>query len=240
MRFKYSIILFLALINLPGSGQSVNPIQRYILFHGIVMDAVSQVPIINPGYRINENLSGTGGADGKFSFYVSRGDTVVFTSMGYRLTTLFVSDSLRVKEYVAGVFMHTDTISIGEVVIVPRPGDLKSEIMKMKPEYNQELSNAKDNISMSVYQGLNNTNTLGDPISNYELIKQKQKIDAYEKGGIPSDRIVGISPLLLLPAAYLLMNGIPSKPAPPSPRISNKELEQIQKIHNDLIYKKKE
>jgi hypothetical protein len=240
MRFKYSIILFLALISLSGSGQSVNSDKDYILFHGIVMDADSQVPIPNPGYRINKYASGSGGIDGKFSFYVTRRDTVIFTSLGYRPTTLYISDTLPGREYVAGVFMQTDTFAIGEVVIVPRIGNLKSEIMLMKPEYNQELANAKDNINISVYQGFNNKSSLGDPFTNYELLKQRQKFDAYEKGGIPSDKMIGISPLILIPAAYLLMNGIPAKPVPPAPRVSNKELEQIQKIHNALIYKKKE
>jgi hypothetical protein len=210
----------------------------YILFHGMVMDAELQTPIPNTGYRINNNVLGSGEADGKFSFYVERRDTVLFTSLGYMPTTFYISDTLVGKEYVAGVYMQTDTISIGEVIILPRMGSLKTEMLLMKPEYNQELSNAKDNITISTYQGLNNKSSLGDPYTNYEILKQKQKQDAYEKGGIPSDKMVGISPLLIVPAAYLLMNGMPSKPVPPSPRVSNKELEQIRMIHNELIYKK--
>ena len=42
---------------------------------------------------------------------------------------------------------------------------------------------------------------------NYAVISQKQKIDAFEKGGIPSDKIVGLNALLLIPAAaYMLLN----------------------------------
>ena len=215
----------------------MNSTQGFILFHGIVMDAETQTPVPNTDYVINRIPGGASDANGKFSFYVNRGDTVTFTSMGYHSTTLNISDTLRGREYVAGVFLNTDTIVIGEVIIVPRIGDLKTEVMLMKPESNQELINAKDNIKISVYQGLNNQSTLGDPYTNYELLKQKQTIEAYERGGIPSDQIAGISPLLLLPAAYMLMNGLPQKPKPPSPRVSDKELEQIRKIHNQLIYK---
>jgi hypothetical protein len=240
MKIKVSIMLFLILATLTGSGQTVNQNNDLILFHGIVMDADTQTSIPNPVYCINKDLSGSCGPDGKFSIYLTRRDTVIFTSLGYRPTTFFISDTLAGREYVAGVFMQTDTISIGEVIIIPRIGDLKTEVMLMKPEYNQELTNAKDNINISVYQGLNNKSLLGDPYTNYEILKQKQRIDAKEKGGIPSDRMIGISPLILIPAAYLLLNGMPEKPLPPAPRISNKELEKIRKIHNDLIYNTKE
>ena len=37
---------------------------------------------------------------------------------------------------------------------------------------------------------------------------------AYEKGGIPSDQTVGLNPLLVIPAAYLLIKGLPEKPGP--------------------------
>ena len=231
-------MLFISVLRL--SGQSVTSQPDYILFHGIVMDANSQTPIPNPAYSINNIITGTGETDGKFSFYVERRDTVIFTSLGYRPTKFNISDTLVGREYVAGVYLQTDTISIGEVIILPRIGSLKTEMLLMKPENNQELSNAKDNITISTYQGLNNKSILGDPYTNYEILKQKQKQDAYEKGGIPSDKIIGISPLLIVPAAYLLMNGMPSKPVPPAPRVSNKELEYIRKTHNDLIYKGKE
>jgi hypothetical protein len=233
---RYQIIISLLFWSLTSYGQSVNSTQGYILFHGIVMDAETQSPVPNADYIINRIAGGSSGEDGKFSFYVNRRDTVTFSSLGYQSTTLHISDTLKGREYVAGVYLNTDTVSIGEVIIVPRIGDLKTEVMLMKPETNQELINAKDNIKISVYQGLNSKSTLGNPYTNYELLKQRQTIEAYERGGIPSDQIAGISPLLLLPAAYMLMNGLPQKPKPPSPRVSDKELEQIRKIHKQLIF----
>jgi hypothetical protein len=238
MRTSISILLFLSVFRLSGQNTTSQP--DFILFHGIVMDAGSQTPLPNPGYRINRDTGGSGGADGKFSFYVTKGDTVLFTYLGYIPSTMLISDTLAGKEYVAGIYLQTDTISIGEVIIFPRIGDLKTEILMMKPGTSQELINAKDNINISVYQGLNSRSTMGNPNTNYELIKQQQRLDAYEKGGIPSDKMIGISPLLIIPAAYLLMNGLPSKPAPPSPRVTDKDIERIRKIHNDLIYKDRE
>jgi hypothetical protein len=70
-------------------------------------------------------------------------------------------------------------------------------------------------------------------------LRQRQKIDASEKGGIPSDKIVGLSPLLLAPAAYLLVHGLPEKPAPFEQKLTNEELEKIQKAYQETLNQKK-
>jgi hypothetical protein len=80
---------------------------------------------------------------------------------------------------------------------------------------------------LSAYQGRISQGKLGDPASNYEFLRQKQKADTYEKGGIPSDKMVGISPFMLLPAAYLLINGLPDKPPTLKPQITRQEIDQL-------------
>lgn len=89
------------------------------------------------------------------------------------------------------------------------------------------IENARHNVAISAYQGRTTTGKLGDPASNYELIRQTQKINAFERGGIPSDKIVGLSPFMILPAAFLLLNGLPEKPSPLKPEISDSELDEI-------------
>jgi hypothetical protein len=101
------------------------------------------------------------------------------------------------------------------------------------------MDNARYNIAISAYQGRTTQGKLGDPQSNYDLIRQKQKNDAYEKGGIPSDRIAGISPLLLIPAAYLLIHGVPERPAPYENKLTLQELDQIQKKYLESLKQKK-
>ncbi len=87
--------------------------------------------------------------------------------------------------------MHTDTLSIGEIVIVPRLRNLKSEMLYSRSESSTQLENAKYNLEVSAYQGKITSNKLGDPAANYEILRQRQREDAYSKGQIPSDRIVG-------------------------------------------------
>jgi hypothetical protein len=210
-----------------------------ILFHGLVMDATNLSPIANSQIMINKAFSSVSGNDGTFSFYVNRKDTVLFKSLGYKPTVMYVSDTLKGGEFVAGIYMHSDTLSIGEVVIIPRIVNLKSEIMNARSKTPSTFENARYNVAVSAYQGRNSRSVLGDPADNYSALRNKQKVDAYERGGIPSDKIIGISPLLLLPAAYLLIKGLPEKPAPMKPDITNHELDQIYKKYIEILKQRK-
>jgi hypothetical protein len=203
------------------------------------MDAKTLSPIANSQIMINRAFSSVSGNDGTFAFYVNRNDTVVFKSLGYKSTILYISDTLTGREFIAGIYMNSDTLSIGEVVIVPRFTNLKSEILNARTKTPAIMENARYNVAISAYQGRNSQNKLGDPAANYELLRQKQKVDAYERGGIPSDKMVGISPLLLIPAAYLLIHGLPEKPAPLTPQLNNQEVDQIHKKYLEMLNAKR-
>jgi hypothetical protein len=151
-----------------------------------------------------------------------------------------VSDSLKGSEFNAGIYMHTDTISIGEVIIVPHYTNLRSEILNAPTKVPPEMDNARYNVAISGYQGRTTQGKLGDPASNYGLLRQKQNIDAYEKGGIPSDMISGINPLLLIPAAYLLFHGLPERPAPMEKKLTIREIEQINEKYLEYIQLRKQ
>lgn len=240
MKSIFFIILSICILNQAGFSQGKENAGIRILFHGLVMDANTLSPLASSQIMINRAFSSVSGNDGTFAFYVNRNDTVVFKSLGYKSTILFVSDTLTGREFIAGIYMNSDTLSIGEVVIVPRLINLKSEIMNAKTKTPATMENARYNVAVSAYQGRNSQNKLGDPASNYELLRQNQKVDAYERGGIPSDKMVGLSPLLLIPAAYLLLHGLPEKPAPLKPQLSDQEVDQIQKKYIETLKQRKE
>ena len=209
-----------------------------ILFHGIMMDASSLTPISNSQILINNSLTSVTGTNGTFSLYVNRKDTVLFKHLGYKPTSMFVSDTLAGLEYAAGIYMQSDTLMIGEVVIVPRFTNLRSEIMKPR-RIPPTLENARYNVAMSGYQGRTTQGQLGDPATNYSLLRQRLKTDAYEKGEIPSDMIGGINGLFLLPAAYLLLRGSAERPSPMERPLTQDELAQIQKIYLESLKQQK-
>ncbi len=209
------------------------------LFHGMVMDAKTLSPIPNSQILINREFSSVSSANGNFAFYVNRNDTVLFKHLGYKSTLLFVGDTLAGQEFIAGIYLNSDTLAIGEVVIVPRFKNIKSEILNARSKTSSQMENARYNVAMSAYQGRTTQGELGDPASNYQLLHQRQKINAFERGGIPSDRIVGISPLLLLPAAYLLIHGLPEKPPAFDQELTDQELVQIREKYLESLKKKK-
>ena len=186
---------------------------------------------------MNRAFNSVSESDGTFSFRANRKDTIVFSLLGYKSTVCLINDTLAGREFIAGVYLNADTIHIGEVIIIPRLANLKSDILNKPVPTTPEMENARYNMAVSAYQGKVSQGKLGDPATNYSLLHQKQRVDASEKGGIPSGSIAGLSPFMLLPAAYLLLNGLPPKPNPMKTPLTRQELDQIHKKYLETIRK---
>ncbi|HNW57189.1 MAG TPA: hypothetical protein PLR88_12380 [Bacteroidales bacterium] len=240
MKTKLIFLLFIINASIPFCfSQEKADTGKKILFRGLVLDASDFKPIPNSQIIINRIIPYISDIDGSFAFYVNRKDTIVFNSLGYKKVVFLVSDTLKGDEFNAGIYMHTDTLSIGEVIIVSRYKNLKSEILNAESKTPSTFDNARYNVAVSAYQGRNSQGNLGDPGNNYAVLVQKQKVDAYEKGGIPSDKIVSLNPLILIPAAYLLIKGSPEKPGQMVPRLTEQEVNQIHKKYMESLEKKK-
>jgi len=239
MRRQIILFLFTAVLSLPGFSQVLKSTSDMILFHGLIFDAGSEVPLAGTQIFINRTFASISDSEGKFAFYVNKKDTVIFRSLGYNSTLMMISDTLKGREFLAGIFMHADTLTIPEVVIMPRIASLKSDLLRPPADASKEVENARYNLAVSAYQGKVNQGRLGDPDMNYEVIRQQQKADAYSKGQIPPDKIVGLSPLLLIPAAYLLMNGFPEKPAAVKPVVTDQETKMIRSRYLEILKTRK-
>jgi len=226
-------LLFAAPLNLNGQQSSL------ILFHGIILDSGTREPLTGAHYINMHRSAGAADSRGQVSFYARTLDTVIFTCIGYKDFRMVISDTLYAREYTAGIFMSSDTLMIEAVVVVPRLGNLRAEIMADKTPADQEMINASNNLKLSAYQGLTSSSELGDPAMNYELLRQKQRTDAIERGGIPSDKMIGLSPFTIIPIIYILAKGLPEDPKPPAPHISSRELQQIRAMHDSLVYRRK-
>ncbi|HUX59247.1 MAG TPA: hypothetical protein VMV77_19910 [Bacteroidales bacterium] len=240
MRCISLIILTISIFIHPGFSQDKENAGIRILFKGFVMDASTLSPIANSQILINRAFSAVSDNQGTFAFYVNLNDTVHFKSLGYKSTVMYVSDTLTGNEFIAGIYMNSDTLLIGEVIIVPRFTNLKSEIMNAKSKTPAIMENARYNVAVSAYQGRNSQGRLGDPANNYAILIQQQKVNAYERGGIPSDKILGLSPFMLIPAAYLLIHGFPEKPTPMKQQLTDQEVDQIHKKYLEILKQKKE
>jgi len=223
-----------------GLSQVQDSAESKILFRGLIIDASTFSPVSNSQIMINDAFSSVSGADGSFSFYVNRNDTVIFRSLGYKESVMHISDTLPGREYITGIYLKGDTLAIPEVIILPGYKNLKSEIMNAKTKEPTAMDNARYNVAVSAYQGKYGQNVLGDPLTNYSLINTKQKIDAFEKGGIPSNNMVGFNALLLIPAAaYLFLHGFPENAASYQPQLTDQEVAQVHKKYLDTHKQRK-
>jgi hypothetical protein len=212
---------------------------RKILFRGVVISSSTSERLAGSQILINNLFRSSSRDDGTFSFFAFPGDTIVFTMLGYKRSRLIVGDTLKAREFLTGVYMQNDTLQIGEVIILPRFSSLRAEVANAAMEQSVQMENARSNLTIAAYQGRTGQGKLGDPALNYEILRQRQKIQAYEKGGIPSDRIVGISPFMLIPAAYLLFHGMPEPAQPPEPRISPRDIEELNRRYFETAAGKK-
>lgn len=238
---KIYLLILIAYLLFPSALCQVNEnAGNHILFQGLVMDAGTFSVIGGTQIAINRKFSAVSNKEGAFAFYVNRNDTVIFNSLGYLPSVMIVSDTLKGREFVAGIYMKSDTLSLGEVIIVPRFSNLKSEILNGKSKVPSAMDNAKYNVAVSAYQGKKSVSTLGDPASNYDQIRRSQKISAFEKGAIrPSDQFVSVNAFSIIPAAYLFFKGMPEKPNSYNPDLSPYELEMIQKKYLEAVKKHK-
>jgi hypothetical protein len=139
------LILFILLFNIlaySGFCQQKDSYGSRILFQGVVLDANTLSPIGSSQIMINRVFSSVSDQNGTFAFYVNRKDTVLFKSLGYKSTILYISDTLSGQEFMAGIYMKSDTVSIGEVMIIPRFSNLKSDIMNSRSKTPANFDNA--------------------------------------------------------------------------------------------------
>lgn len=226
------LVFFLTLICIrPGFNQTPGTGDGRIIFRGIVRDASTLESLANTQVFINKLFITLSDSTGSFVVRAYRGDTLVFRHLGYQLTYLHATDTLAGREFLTGVYMKSDTLSIGEVIIMPRLLNLRSEVLKSPLPPRPEVDNARYNIAISAYQGKMAINKLGDPLSNYSVIHHQMKIEAFEKGTIPSGRTMALSPFSLVGVMYLLINGLPDKPEVMKAGLTTRELQQIHQAY---------
>ncbi len=204
-----------------------------------MVDSQTEAVIPNVQYAIMGRGGGVTDAFGQFLLFARKGDSIEFRMVGYKPSLLKILDSHNAPGYLVLIAMVTDTLLVGEVVILPQLPDLRTIANTPTILDSREYENARNNLALSVHQGLTGEQKLTDPRDFYGVLREKQKIDAYEKGGIPSDKMVALSPLMIIPAYYLLMNGFPEAPKAPAEKISYKDLERLRKAHQDQLLRQK-
>ncbi|SRR5690554_4243009 len=116
------ILLYLTFSFLSLSTLLAQNDENLIQFSGIVVNSDSITPIPFVTIMIKNTYHGTT-ADyyGYFSFVATKGDTIVFSSVGYQKSEYTIPDTLTGKYYSLIHTMNNDTVQIETVKIYPWP-----------------------------------------------------------------------------------------------------------------------
>ncbi len=114
--------LFLTMMCWVAIGQAQRIDDDLIQFSGVVItgDSLSPVPFTN--VLIEQSGRGTmTDYYGYFSFVAQKGDSILFSAVGYRRNRFVIPDSLAMDKYSLIQIMTADTIELKETVIYPWP-----------------------------------------------------------------------------------------------------------------------
>ena len=138
MRYIWLLFLLMITISSAYSQNRKDPVQ----ISGIVITADSIPQFIPYAHAVvkGRRQGTTSDAEGFFSFVALPGDTIRFTSLGFKPENLILPDTIRHKEYLAKVVMRRDTTLLEEVTLYPwpTPDRFKDEFMAMRVPTTEE------------------------------------------------------------------------------------------------------
>lgn len=188
MRKVYSIISML-LVTLIAWSQ--NNVPDSIQIAGAVYDAES-VSILPNSTLYYQGRFYSPSRDGHYSLMVRKGDIVRFLHLGYKDAQVVVSDSLYDQNYLFGVFLHQDTISLPEVIVVSRYERLAIQARYMPVIMSPQMINANQNLRKSTYVALTTAPLRMDAEMNQSMVISEKTSDIVYRGMISPERILGI------------------------------------------------
>ncbi len=130
---KNLIILILLTFGLQAFSQQTKPL---VQFSGVIYDKDSNSVV---PYVTIKNLSDGGKAysanyKGYFSFVVNEGDSIIFSSVGYKKLKLTIPQNLEDKKFTALIKMKADNIELPTVTVFPWASvdEFKKDFLTMK------------------------------------------------------------------------------------------------------------
>lgn len=102
-----------------------------LVFSGVVLNGQDMKPLPHATCRLDGARGCVSDEEGYFRLTVERGDTVLFTYVGFRPCRVVVPDTLDGKEYMVGVFMSPDTLQLSEALVLRRWNGMGNEALRL-------------------------------------------------------------------------------------------------------------
>jgi hypothetical protein len=178
----------LALASLWAEGQEEQRI-KFIQIDGLTNDEYgSLVPNVSIW---SKHLRRGAASDGRgiFSIISTPGDTVFFSAIGYKSTILTIQENLVGTNYITDVRMITDTILIGEVLVLPWKtySEFKRAVLENKPE-DPLMQNMQYNLALveqQIWSDMRST-----PGQGYRYSMQQMSDNLYTRGQSPVNNLL--------------------------------------------------
>jgi len=191
-------ILFIALMighsgfTVTGQKNQSKPLKS-VFITGISYDSRTLEPLSNTTFKINNKNSFATNESGRFSFFGSPQDTIIFTYLGYQPSRLIVPDTLISEEYVMGVFMREQPIKLAEIIILPRTSPTSMIITPVQTDQNA-MNIAQSNVDKAVVEGLTKAPKTYDAEMNAKKTMRTNQMRTEYKGMLVSpENSVGLS-----------------------------------------------
>ena len=163
-----------------------------IQFSGVVLDGDSLTPV--PFANIIEKNSNNGTTSdyyGYFSFVAQKGDSIHFSSVGYKTSVYVIPDTLSTKRYSLIQLLTNDTFLLQEHVVYPWPSkeQFKEAFMNLRVPDN-DLERARRNLAQAEMRDRLLNTPIQDGSINFKLGQNQRNAQLYRAGQYPSYTIL--------------------------------------------------
>lgn len=189
-------IIFLIVMSLGADvvGQdSLKKSFKSVFITGITYDSKTHAPLSNTNFKVNNKNSFATNELGRFSFFGSPSDTIIFTYMGYQPSRLVVPDTLKSEEYVVGIFMYEQAIKLAEIIILPRIVSTSIIITPVKTDQ-KTMDIAQSHANDAVIKGLTQPTKVYDAEMNAKKTMRTNQMRSEYKGMLVTpENSIGVS-----------------------------------------------
>jgi len=132
---KFSIALLILFASSLGMAQEFET--NAVRLSGIILDADDRQPVPYASIQVAGTQFGTSSDNmGHFSLFMNPGDTLVFSSVGFRNSEFIMPYSVRSDQYSLIQLMRKETVLLDEVVVFPWPTlkNFENAFLDVRPE----------------------------------------------------------------------------------------------------------
>jgi hypothetical protein len=196
IKLTISFLMGLFLITQAVFGQLI--VRDTIQVSGAILSSDSLQSL--PGVHIyTQHKTGTiSNTNGFFSIMCNCLDTLTFSFVGYEPFRYVVPDTFKINNYIMGVVLHTDTIMLSEVIILPwmNKAQFRNAFINHTPDQQTQIATRNLKI-MGLQARINPQVFQPDMMPDYQLSKLSQDVE-YRGMISPNDQIniVGLATML--------------------------------------------